>query len=594
MKKIYRLLIAVFALVVFVNINNSQVFAANISYSNGGYDYILDDLTNEAKIITYDATVGGTAVTIPSVVNHNGTNFSVTEISTNSFASKNITSLVLPNTIKTIGINAFKGNQFTTVTIPQSVQTIGTSAFANGALVEVIIEEGLTSIGDSVFASNTLTTMTLPATLTNVSASAFTDSKLENVIVRAQANVENIATVITPTLDTLDVSMTQAVKMYALDNYKVEYAAGTQSTYNKYASDVVTLNSQYLGLIEMKNYEVPSQTWRTGLGSYFPGGTATYEWFKKDTPSDVSIATTSSVTITDKGVYYLKVNGTTTLSDITVKEIFTITYVLDGGTNNVSNPNEYIEGTGVYQFQPAIKSGYTFLGWFDQAVGGNKITNISNTEAANVTLYAHWNKIVHTITYNSNTGTGTVTDPTEYGVGENAVVKDSSGISKDGYTFTSWNTKADGTGTSYAPNSTITVNSFITLYAQWTEAKYTITYNANGATGSVVDSTNYASGSNVTIKSNTGMTRAGYTFVEWNTKADGTGIGYVANDTLVINENTTLYAQWKIGAIIDPIKPITPTKPVVLPETGIETNLIQFITLVSIGLMAVSIKKYNN
>lgn len=44
------------------------------------------------------------------------------------------------------------------------------------------------------------------------------------------------------------------------------------------------------------------------------------------------------------------------------------------------------------------------------------------------------------------------------------------GFSRSGYTFSSWNTKADGTGTSYAPGSKITLPAGDTiLYAQWVE-----------------------------------------------------------------------------------------------------------------------------
>ena len=41
------------------------------------------------------------------------------------------------------------------------------------------------------------------------------------------------------------------------------------------------------------------------------------------------------------------------------------------------------------------------------------------------------------------------------------------------------------------------------------------------------------------------FTRTGYTFVCWNTKADGTGVSYKTGDTFILNETTTLYAQWK-------------------------------------------------
>lgn len=72
----------------------------------------------------------------------------------------------------------------------------------------------------------------------------------------------------------------------------------------------------------------------------------------------------------------------------------------------------------------------------------------------------------NTVSYVVNGGTGTApatqTGATSYTVSANT-------FTRDGYTFKNWNTKADGTGTSYAPGSTITTSA--TLYAQWTQNK---------------------------------------------------------------------------------------------------------------------------
>lgn len=75
---------------------------------------------------------------------------------------------------------------------------------------------------------------------------------------------------------------------------------------------------------------------------------------------------------------------------------------------------------------------------------------------------------------------------------------------------------------------------------------FKVTYDANGGTGSVTDSSSpYALGSTVTVKASTGITPpSSKTFSKWNTKADGSGTDYAANDTFTIGENTTLYAIW--------------------------------------------------
>lgn len=76
----------------------------------------------------------------------------------------------------------------------------------------------------------------------------------------------------------------------------------------------------------------------------------------------------------------------------------------------------------------------------------------------------------------------------------------------------------------------------------------TLAYNGNGSTGGTVPiggSTTYTYGDPIIVPGNTGsLTKVGYTFVKWNTKADGTGTDYEAGDTLIISANTILYAQW--------------------------------------------------
>ena len=77
-----------------------------------------------------------------------------------------------------------------------------------------------------------------------------------------------------------------------------------------------------------------------------------------------------------------------------------------------------------------------------------------------------------------------------------------------------------------------------------TPTTYTVTYDANGGTGTMTDSNSpYNSGATVTVMDNA-FTRDNYTFDHWNTSADDSGTNYDEGDTFTINANTTLYAQW--------------------------------------------------
>ena len=86
----------------------------------------------------------------------------------------------------------------------------------------------------------------------------------------------------------------------------------------------------------------------------------------------------------------------------------------------------------------------------------------------------------YTVTYDGNGNTdGTApTDTKEYTSEVSAVVLGNTGnLEKSGYIFKCWNTNADGSGTSYNEGDPVTLNSDITLYAQWEEipSDYTIT-----------------------------------------------------------------------------------------------------------------------
>lgn len=74
----------------------------------------------------------------------------------------------------------------------------------------------------------------------------------------------------------------------------------------------------------------------------------------------------------------------------------------------------------------------------------------------------------YTVTYDGNgADSGKTTDPTAYATGAKATVKENN-YTRGGYTFTGWNTKADGSDDSYKTGDWITMTGSVILYAQWT------------------------------------------------------------------------------------------------------------------------------
>lgn len=142
----------------------------------------------------------------------------------------------------------------------------------------------------------------------------------------------------------------------------------------------------------------------------------------------------------------------------------------------------------------------------------------------------------YTITFNANGDTGTMSPQAITGTTALSVNR----FTRQNYAFYGWNTKADGTGTSYADGTSITPASDMTLYAQWI-AVHAITFDANGGTGSMQPQTISNTG---TIQANSFL-NAHHTFAGWNTKADGTGTAYADKAQITPTADMTLYAQWK-------------------------------------------------
>lgn len=188
------------------------------------------------------------------------------------------------------------------------------------------------------------------------------------------------------------------------------------------------------------------------------------------------------------------------------------------------------------------RTGYTFGGWYKESSCTNKVGNggASYTPTASVTLYAHWTVITYTVAYNANNGSGAPSSQTKnYGV---TLTLSSTKPTRTGYTFSGWNTKADGSGTSYAAGANYTANAAATLYAQWTIITYTVSYNANG--GSEAPSSQTKTYGKTLTLSSTKPTRSGYEFWHWNTKSDNSGTTYAAGASYTANAAATLYAIW--------------------------------------------------
>ena len=95
------------------------------------------------------------------------------------------------------------------------------------------------------------------------------------------------------------------------------------------------------------------------------------------------------------------------------------------------------------------------------------------------------------------------------------------------------------------PYSSGSTGTFAVAYnAGSTIPHYTVTFSANGGSGTVPADQTVSPGSSITLPSGNGLTRSGYTFGGWNTNTSGTGTNYSAGSSYTPPGNITLYAKW--------------------------------------------------
>lgn len=236
-----------------------------------------------------------------------------------------------------------------------------------------------------------------------------------------------------------------------------------------------------------------------------------------------------------------------------------VSYNGNGNTSGTepTDSNSYDEGDTVTVLGKGdlVKTGSNFLNWNTQADGEGVSYDPSDTflmGTENVTLYAIWQvQVSYTVTYDGNGSTGGTipVDPSSYSEGDTVTVLDDGDLVRTGYSFSSWNTESDGSGTTYIPGETFFMGSEnITLYAVWQVLTYYVTYSGNGSTGGTapVDSNSYEDGQEVVVLDSSDLVRTGYAFLYWNTESDGSGVTYEPGDTFYIgSSDILLYAIWE-------------------------------------------------
>ena len=233
---------------------------------------------------------------------------------------------------------------------------------------------------------------------------------------------------------------------------------------------------------------------------------------------------------------------------------YSISYVLNGGTNSDSNPTKIDKDMGDVWLQNPTREGYYFYGWYKDKYFNQQISKLSFDDIkGDLTLYAVWHPISYSITYELNGGEDKYRNQTSYTiedfVGKGDIERDILLVdpTREGYAFAGWYLNEDFFGEAVYGIAQGTRGD-LTLYAKWTSNTYTVKFNKNSdrASGSMSDQT-FTYGTTQSLSDNK-FTRVGYAFAGWQTddgKKTYADEAEVSNLTTEKGGMVELFAVWK-------------------------------------------------
>lgn len=202
------------------------------------------------------------------------------------------------------------------------------------------------------------------------------------------------------------------------------------------------------------------------------------------------------------------------------EKTYTVTYYLTAG-GEVYETKTFAEGETIVHPVPETEPGITFVEWTDE--NGNPLPEVMGTE--DIVAYAVLNVDSYDVTYLVD---GSIHE--KYTVTYGAEVSVPDAPEKEGFIFVGWTPEIP---------ETMPAND-LTFIAVFERKSYTLTYDVNGGSGNIAQQTgdvNYTIGSTVPF-------RSGYNFLGWSKNNSATSADYVPGDSIILTEDTVLYAVW--------------------------------------------------
>ena len=206
---------------------------------------------------------------------------------------------------------------------------------------------------------------------------------------------------------------------------------------------------------------------------------------KNETATNLSLTpkvgyTANGWTLTGSTTLYDFTTLVTTNLSLTAKYTiieYTISYELNGGTNNPNNPTSYFVTSETMTLLDPSKDDANFLGWYTEDTFDNKVTQITKGSTGNIKLYAKFEEIlpnsVH-ITYELNGGENNSNNP-NYFTADDTPFTLLNPTKGSAFTFDGWYLDDEFTQRIVTVDPSIMTSDF-TVYAKWSALNYSIMY----------------------------------------------------------------------------------------------------------------------
>ena len=288
-----------------------------------------------------------------------------------------------------------------------------------------------------------------------------------------------------------------------------------------------------------------------------PGETRNYKmkvWLDYDTPNEYNPGTDKIIAYSGK----LNINYEQGEEEYE-ENAYIIRYNANGGQGTMDDEKILLSESTTVKTNAFTRTGYTFKGFSlekdgtPKYQGGESVENLTNLNSGIVNLYAIWEPITYTITYNVNGGTGTMNSTTH--VYDEEKPLPNSKFSKENLMFAGWGTSASSVTVKYkdgelVKNLTATAGGTVTLYAIYIEdlsVEHQIIYNSGSGTGNMTNTSFY--GNSATLEENEFTAPTGYHFVGWDTNDSADNVVYEDGETVenivsAEEETKNLYAVY--------------------------------------------------